>query len=73
MDKNSPSSSVKYYLSIFNLNNWYVRCMPSKMKQLSSSSSSRNENIYFSNFALPINDDFDTMKVSFRENYFKTR
>lgn len=46
--------------------------MPSKMRRLQSSSdqnySTRNENIFFSNFALPINDDFDTMKVN---SFFK--
>lgn len=68
MDANSPSSSVKYYLSIFNLNNWYVKCMPTKMKHLTQFDSNgkclkRMDNIYFSNFSLPINDDFDAMKL----------
>ena len=73
LEKNSPSSSVRYYLSIFNLNNWYIRCMPSKLKHLIEYDSDgkcikRTDNIFFSNFSLPLSDDFDTIKVYIKLN-----
>lgn len=65
IDKRS-SSQANYYLSIFNLNNWYAQCMPSKMRPLSDlcpeGKSRLRKNIYFNNYTLSINNDLEAVK-----------
>lgn len=58
-DKNGSSSS--FFLSIFNLNNWYIQCMPSKMRALNESLNRKN--IYFTNYTLALNNEIDDIKV----------
>ena len=70
-------NSVKYYFSVFNLNNWYVQCMPSKMRPLyeedkSNGTIKTRKNIYFSNFIMYLSDKFDLLKVSYIFNNLKT-
>jgi hypothetical protein len=66
IDKNS-SGSTYYYFSVFNLNNWYSQCMPSKMKQLCElnvdGSNRIRKNVYFLNYSLPLNCDLESLKV----------
>ncbi|RNA06004.1 hypothetical protein BpHYR1_053723, partial [Brachionus plicatilis] len=59
-DKKSTSSD-NFFLSVFNLNNWYLQCMPSKMRPMVESNSSR-KNAYFINYTLSINCELDAIK-----------
>ncbi|CAF1033811.1 unnamed protein product [Brachionus calyciflorus] len=58
-DKKSTSSD-NFFLSIFNLNNWYVQCMPSEMRMENETSSRKNA--FFTNYTLAINCDLDAIK-----------
>ena len=63
MDKGLQPTSVKYYLSLFDLN-WYFSLSASK--ENASSSLERKENIFFRNIKLSLNDDFENIKVCYR-------
>lgn len=59
-DKSSATSD-NFFLSVFNLNNWYMQCMPSKMKPMGENPPSR-KNAYFTNYTLSINCELDAIK-----------
>ena len=65
IDKNSPASTF-YYFSVFNLNNWYSQCMPSKMRplyELNVDGSNRfRRNVYFLNYSLSLNCELESLK-----------
>ena len=60
VDKKSASSD-NFFLSVFNLNNWYMQCMPAKIRSMSENSRCRT-NAYFTNYTLSINCELDAIK-----------
>ena len=65
IDKNA---STYYYFSVFNLNNWYSQCMPSKMRPLYEhnvdGSNRIRRNVYFLNYSLSLNCELESLKVA---------
>jgi hypothetical protein len=61
------SNSINYYLSVFNLNNWYTQCMPSKMRplyELTSDGKNRfRKNTYFNNYTISLNNELESIKM----------
>jgi hypothetical protein len=73
----SVSSSASYYLSVFNLNNWYVQCMPSKMRPLYEMTSDGKDrfrkNTYFNNYTLSLNNELESISlISIIDSKIKT-
>ena len=61
------SNSINYYLSVFNLNNWYAQCMPSKMitlYELTCDGKNRfRKNTYFNNYTISLNNELESIKM----------
>lgn len=55
INKNNMSSS--FYLTIFNLNNWYSQCMPNKLDK-------NKNNFFLNNFILRLDLDYTHIKVN---------
>lgn len=66
VNKKSPSA-CNYYLSVFNLNDWYIQCMPSRIKTTDNfdlDAQIRNKrNCYLINYSLSLNNEIETLKV----------
>jgi hypothetical protein len=45
-----------YYLTVFNINNWYSHCMPYKLDKV-------QKNFFINNFLLNLNVDYQSIKV----------
>ena len=64
----SSPSTVKYYLTIFNFNNWYIKYILPKTRHLNSIEnldklSDSNEGSFFTSYPLPINENLKSIKV----------
>jgi hypothetical protein len=76
IDKKMPNST-NYYLSVFNLNNWYGQCMPSKMRplyELTCDGKNRfRKNTYFNNYTISLNNELEGIKmISIIDSKIKT-
>lgn len=63
VERNAPAS---YYLTIFDLNNWYVEWMPSTCTKPETSIDNKQvaiKNSYITNFTLPIKNDLSSVKL----------